>query len=68
MSETCKGCGTETNALHYGGDGDVRPPGLCAPCHEERAILGRERMQAARAARLATLRAASSPQAVKGGP
>jgi len=41
----CGDCGTETNALHSGGDAGIPPPGVCDRCQVVRsrvAIAGRE--------------------------
>ncbi len=52
---TCRTCGTETNALHTAGDGNVPKPGVCADCHEDFAVVGRIQRAKARDARRAAL-------------
>jgi hypothetical protein len=50
---TCNKCGTVTNALHSGGDGNIPPPGVCDSCQQVAATVGRTRRQAEIAAKIA---------------
>ena len=49
---TCRGCQRETNAIHYGGDANIPPPGVCDTCQQVAVGVVRARTQASIKARI----------------
>jgi hypothetical protein len=44
MSENCIACGSRQGVLHFGGDGNIPPPGACGLCEPVLASAGRAKL------------------------